>query len=79
MPATGRLAIIKNNNQGGIIMKKNLLACTMKDEQGQGMVEYGLIIALVAVVAIAGLIILGPKIAQLFEGIGDKLNTPAAG
>jgi pilus assembly protein Flp/PilA len=60
-------------------MKKNLLACTMKDEQGQGMVEYGLIIALVAVVAIAGLIILGPKIATLFEGIGDKLNTPAAG
>jgi pilus assembly protein Flp/PilA len=59
-------------------MKKNLLACTMKDEQGQGMVEYGLIIALVAVVAIAGLIILGPKIKDLFTGIGSSLSTPAA-
>ena len=59
-------------------MKKNLLACTMKDEQGQGMVEYGLIIALVAVVAIAGLILLGPKIKLLFEQIAANLNTPAA-
>ncbi len=59
-------------------MKKNLLACTMKDEQGQGMVEYGLIIALVAVVAIAGLILLGPKIKELFIQISNNLNTPAA-
>ena len=59
-------------------MRKNLLACTMKDEQGQGMVEYGLIIALVAVVAIAGLILLGPKIKTLFEQIASSLNTPAA-
>jgi pilus assembly protein Flp/PilA len=59
-------------------MKKNLIACTMKDEEGQGMVEYGLIIALVAVVAIAGLVILGPKIQTLFEGIGDKLTVSGA-
>ena len=42
-------------------------------EEGQGMVEYGLIIALVAVVAIAGLIILGPKIASLFTGLGASV------
>ena len=42
-------------------------------EEGQGMVEYGLIIALVAVVAIAGLIILGPKIASLFTGLGSSV------
>ncbi len=59
-------------------MKKNLLACTMKDEEGQGMVEYGLIIALVAVVAIAGLFLLGPKIRELFIGIAGNLNAPAA-
>jgi pilus assembly protein Flp/PilA len=50
----------------------------MKDEQGQGMVEYGLIIALVAVVAIAGLILLGPKIKTLFQNIAGNLNTPAS-
>ena len=59
-------------------MKRNLLACTMKDEQGQGMVEYGLIIALVAVVAIAGLALLGPKIKTLFDNIAGNLNTPAS-
>ena len=42
-------------------------------EEGQGMVEYGLIFALVAVVAIAGLIILGPKIASLFTGLGSSV------
>ena len=42
-------------------------------EEGQGMVEYGLIIALVAVVAIAGLIVLGPKIASLFTGLGSSV------
>jgi pilus assembly protein Flp/PilA len=73
-----RLAIHSKINQGGVVMKKKLLACTMKDEQGQGMVEYGLIIALVAVVAIAGLILLGPKIKTLFDNIAGNLNTPAS-
>ena len=48
-----------------------------KSEEGQGMVEYGLIIALVAVVAIAGLILLGPQIREIFKSISDKL-TPSA-
>jgi pilus assembly protein Flp/PilA len=42
-------------------------------EEGQGMVEYGLIIALVAVVAIAGLIIMGPKIADMFTSLGSSV------
>ena len=49
-----------------------------KSEEGQGMVEYGLIIALVAVVAIAGLILLGPKIKAIFDGIAVKLNPSAS-
>lgn len=54
---------------------KKLFACTMKDEEGQGMVEYGLIIALVAVAAIVGLALLGPEISKLFTGIQGKLAT----
>jgi len=42
-------------------------------EEGQGMVEYGLIIALVAVLAIAGLIILGPKVGSLFSSLGTSV------
>ncbi len=47
---------------------------TVRDEEGQGMVEYGLIIALVAIVCIAALVILGPKIANIFNVAGNSLN-----
>lgn len=45
-----------------------------QDENGQGMVEYGLIIALVAVVAISGLTLLGPKLKTLFTNIDTQIN-----
>ena len=44
-----------------------------KDENGQGMVEYGLILGLIAVAAIAALIILGPKIAGIFDSANTKI------
>ncbi|MCR5629262.1 Flp family type IVb pilin [Eubacterium sp.] len=47
----------------------------LKDENGQGMVEYGLIIALIAIVVIAALTILGPKIAALFNQVNDQVNS----
>lgn len=47
-----------------------------KDETGQGMVEYGLIIGLIAIVVVGALIFLGPKISALFTNAGNKLNTP---
>ena len=46
----------------------------LKDENGQGMVEYGLIIALIAIVVIAALLILGPKIADLFNEVSSNLT-----
>lgn len=46
----------------------------IKDEEGQGMVEYGLIIGLIAVVVIAALTVLGGKIKTMFENVGDNLN-----
>jgi pilus assembly protein Flp/PilA len=52
----------------------NLIAeAAPRRQSGQGMVEYGLIIALVAVVAIAGLIILGPQISSMFSGLGSSV------
>jgi Flp pilus assembly pilin Flp len=41
--------------------------------RGQGLVEYGLIIALVAVLAIAGLIIFGPAVARLLSNLGGSV------
>ncbi len=44
-----------------------------KNEEGQGMVEYGLIIALVAVVVIAAISLLGNNISNLFNGLSGNL------
>ena len=46
----------------------------LKDEEGQGMVEYGLIIALIAIVVIVALVALGPKIRDIFGKTNDALD-----
>lgn len=44
------------------------------NEEGQGMAEYGLIIALIAVVVIAALTLMGQKIYQKFSDVNDALE-----
>lgn len=44
-----------------------------KEEKGATMVEYGLMVSLIAVVVIAALLILGPAIAALFTGVAASL------
>lgn len=48
---------------------------TLKNQEGQGMVEYALIIAFIAIVVIAGLVFLGPVIRDMFLEIGGELET----
>ena len=43
-------------------------------EKGQGLVEYALILVLVAVVVIAVLTLLGPIIGNVFSDIMDAMN-----
>ena len=42
-------------------------------EKGQGLVEYAIILALVAIVVIAIMRLLGPKVANVFSTINDSL------
>ena len=42
-------------------------------QEAQGLVEYGLIIALVAVLAIAGLIIFGPAVSALLSRVSGSV------
>ncbi len=44
-----------------------------RNERGQGLVEYALIIALVAIVVIAALVLLGPAISSIFVNIDSAL------
>jgi len=44
-------------------------------EKGQGLVEYALILVLVAVVVIAVLTLLGPLVSNVFEKINSAMNT----
>ncbi|MGI5838271.1 MAG: Flp family type IVb pilin [bacterium] len=46
----------------------------VKEESGQGMVEYGLIIALIAIAVVAGLRTLGGEISTLFGNIQGELT-----
>jgi pilus assembly protein Flp/PilA len=53
----------------------NLLArFQSEDEDGQTLVEYGLLLALIAIIIIVALIFLGPIISQLFQNVGTTLN-----
>ncbi len=44
-------------------------------EEGQGLVEYALILVLIAVVVIVALSILGDEINRIFGSVGDVLRT----
>lgn len=50
-----------------------VLARGERDEEGQGLAEYALILGLIAVVAIAALVFMGTAISQLLSQIGATL------
>ena len=53
---------------------KAVLSKFMKDESGQGLVEYALIIALVAIGLIAILVVFRNAIGNVFKKSSDTLN-----
>ncbi len=46
-----------------------------RNEDGQGMVEYGLILGLIAIAAVAAIALLGPKIRELFQKTTSVLES----
>ncbi len=47
----------------------------IKDEEGACMVEYALLVALIAGVVIAAALFLGEEISEKFSEVGDTLNS----
>lgn len=53
---------------------RNLLSQFWQDESGQGLVEYALILFLIAIVVIIALTTLGKKTNNVLNNIGSALN-----
>ena len=50
-----------------------LLASLRRDEEGQGLAEYALILALIAIVAIIALLFLGGQISGILNTVGQSV------
>jgi pilus assembly protein Flp/PilA len=50
-----------------------LLAALRRDEEGQGLAEYALILALIAIVAIIALVFLGTNVSSILSTVGSSV------
>ncbi|HZT97673.1 MAG TPA: Flp family type IVb pilin [Chloroflexota bacterium] len=44
-----------------------------RDEEGQGMIEYGLLVALISIAAIVVIVLIGPQLQQIFQKVVNAL------
>jgi pilus assembly protein Flp/PilA len=51
----------------------------MEDEEGQGVVEYGLLLGLLVIGAIAIIVLLGPKITSMWTNINGAVPNNVGG
>ena len=52
---------------------RNFLADIRNGEDGQGLAEYALILALIAIIAIAALVFLGTQISTILSSVGASV------
>jgi pilus assembly protein Flp/PilA len=50
-----------------------LITALRREEEGQGLAEYALILALIAIVAIIALIFLGNQVSQILSTVGKSI------
>ena len=57
-----------------LVISTLLASFHREDEEGQTLVEYGLLLALIAIVVIAALMFLGPVVRGIFSNVGTQLT-----
>jgi pilus assembly protein Flp/PilA len=62
----------------GYVKMQVLMNTFVQDERGQDLVEYALVVALVAFAAVAGMNTLATKINAAFTSVGSKLDSAMA-
>jgi len=55
------------------LVQKFLAAIRRDDEEGQGLAEYALILALIAIIAIVALIFLGGQVSTILSKVGASI------
>ena len=69
--------ILIGSSEGGpqkkTLLERNITMLFAPKEKGQGLVEYAITLALVAIVVIAVMTLLGPKIVNTFSTINNSL------
>jgi pilus assembly protein Flp/PilA len=50
-----------------------IMSLVNRDEEGQGLAEYALILALIAIIAIIALIFLGNQVSSVLSKVGDSI------
>lgn len=56
-----------------VIIVLKLIKKLSVEERGQGMTEYGLILALLVIGVIAVLVVMGPKLVKQFQKVSDTI------
>jgi pilus assembly protein Flp/PilA len=57
------------------VLKSWLQAKFAKDERGASMVEYALLVSLIAVVCIVAVMTLGGNLDRKYDGVGDSIGS----
>ena len=60
-----------------LAIKAHMLMAQAKNDRGATAVEYGLIVALIAIVIIAALLFLGPQLSNIFGEAGSEVSSAA--
>ncbi len=55
------------------MLVQRLLSYLQRDEEGQGLAEYALVLALIAIVAIVALIFLGGQVQTIISNVGNSI------
>ena len=59
--------------EGSSLMRLRLIRLIARDKRGQGLAEYALILALIAVLAIAAVTFLGGQINTILSAVGNAI------
>ncbi len=56
-------------------LQKLIARLTDRDEEGQDMIEYALLAALISIVAIVMILLVGPTLKTIFQDVVNALNS----